>query len=872
MIFALAFNVQPASAVGADFHDLVASKNGIGLDGDANGDYVVDDADIRTIGRLYGTEIDLEDMPVDMNSDGVIDVRDLAETGMNYGSMLFEAAEPSGNTVYLSVEPVYTRVEPGDVFDVYITIDTDDEVFAASTIVTYNATILNATNASEGGFLGGDGESTFPIISIDHGNGTLFYDSTRFGTNLGINGTGDLLVITFKALGEGTTPVTIDDYEFVDESLLVITDVYTYNGTAEVNMNDAPVISPITDQSVDEAALLSFNVTVTDNDGDNVSLSVDSGPGSMAGNIYSYTSGWDTDHNDVVYNVTIRADDGYGGNDTESFQLTVNDVNRDPVIDTISNQNVDEGQTLSFTVSGSDPENDTLSYTVTSGPGSMAGSTYSYTPGWDANHADEVSAVTIEATDGQGGSDTESFQVTVNDVNRAPNISSYLPTDTTPAMDEGESLPFSITASDPDGDSLSYSWELDSIEVSTNPGYTYTTDFSSSGIHTVLVTVSDGNGGTDTQSWTVTVNDVPIACTQNSDCGTDGYVSGLFCSGLDVVRTYRTYTCNNPGTPQASCSSSDVDNTIETCGYMCSGGSCITNVAPTIDTFSPATNPTMDEDGSQDFTITASDLYGDTLTTTWKLDGTNVNNGNSYTYSPGYSDSGTHTVLVTVSDGELTDTHEWTVTVNNVNRAPSISSYSPTDTTPSVNEGSGLPFSVTASDPDGDTLSYAWKIDGTQVSTSSSFTYSPGYSDSGPHTVKVTVSDGKEGTDTQTWTATVNNVPMPDLIVEDVVIQFPAPPADLVHGQNILLGFTVKNVGEATANNVMWMIDTGSGDSNPERTVPITLSPGDGDRAFLFVNYASPGTYTATVISDHDDLVSESNEGNNGATIELEVI
>ncbi|UCD03290.1 MAG: hypothetical protein JSV63_01480, partial [Candidatus Aenigmatarchaeota archaeon] len=165
------------------------------------------------------------------------------------------------------------------------------------------------------------------------------------------------------------------------------------------------------------------------------------------------------------------------------------------------------------------------------------------------------------------------------------------------------------------------------------------------------------------------------------------------------------------------------------------------------------------------------------------------------------------------------------------------------------------------------------KLDGANVGTGNSYTYSPGFADSGTHTVSVTVSDGNGGTDTQLWTVTVKDVaPLPDLIVEDVVVQYPAPPDDLVHGQDIMLGFTVKNVGDTTADNVLWMIDTGSSDPNPERTVPITLSPGEEARAFLIIIYAQPGSYTATVIADHNDLVSESNENNNDDTIDLVVI
>lgn len=62
------------------------------------------------------------------------------------------------------------------------------------------------------------------------------------------------------------------------------------------------------------------------------------------------------------------------------------------------------------------------------------------------------------------------------------------------------------------------------------------------------------------------------ACFSNSDCGTDGYIDEQFCSANQLKRTYRIYSCNNPGTQSAFCSHSDSINTIdecdgESCGY-----------------------------------------------------------------------------------------------------------------------------------------------------------------------------------------------------------------------------------------------------------------------------------------------------------------
>jgi hypothetical protein len=124
---------------------------------------------------------------------------------------------------------------------------------------------------------------------------------------------------------------------------------------------------------------------------------------------------------------------------------------------------------------------------------------------------------------------------------------------------------------------------------------------------------------------------------------------------------------------------------------------------------------------------------------------------------------------VTVADGELTVTVKRNAAALNPaflncleiiptggdNNAPLISSYSPVNPVTVASE-TGQQFSVEAWDADGDTLSYAWKLDGASVgSNGNAYTYSPSATEAGSHTIEVTVSDGKGGTVKQTWNVTV---------------------------------------------------------------------------------------------------------------------
>ncbi len=100
----------------------------------------------------------------------------------------------------------------------------------------------------------------------------------------------------------------------------------------------------------------------------------------------------------------------------------------------------------------------------------------------------------------------------------------------------------------------------------------------------------------------------------------------------------------------------------------------------------------------------------------------------------------------------------------------------------------------------------------------------------------------------------------PDLIVTDFNNY-------LTRDKEVFVSFTIQNIGTAIAENVYWMIDTGSGDKNPERTSARILDAGGWTRAVMKIVYLHPGTYYPKVIVDHDNLVSETNEDNNEQTI-----
>ena len=89
-----------------------------------------------------------------------------------------------------------------------------------------------------------------------------------------------------------------------------------------------------------------------------------------------------------------------------------------------------------------------------------------------------------------------------------------------------------------------------------------------------------------------------------------------------------------------------------------------------------------------------------------------------------------------------------------LNDVPEITAFDPINLTPEVSAGSCLDFSITASDDDGDPLSYEWQVDSVVNGTSSNFTFCPEEADAGDHTI-VGLARDDVSTAGQSWQVTV---------------------------------------------------------------------------------------------------------------------
>jgi hypothetical protein len=175
--------------------------------------------------------------------------------------------------------------------------------------------------------------------------------------------------------------------------------------------------------------------------------------------------------------------------------------NNPPVIAglTSSATSLAPGGSCSLSCTASDPNGDTLTYqwTTTGGTISGAGSTVT----WLAPTAEGTYTINVTASDGKGG--TASRSLTIDVVNTPPVIANLTSSATSLAPEASCSL--SCTASDPDGDTLTYQWTTTGGTISGEGSAVTWLAPAAEGTYTISVTVSDGKGGTASQNLTINV-------------------------------------------------------------------------------------------------------------------------------------------------------------------------------------------------------------------------------------------------------------------------------------------------------------------------------------------------------------------------------
>jgi PKD repeat protein len=545
--------------------------------------------------------------------------------------------------------------------------------------------------------------------------------------------------------------------------------------------NQPPVLAAIGPRSVNENANLNFNISATDPDGTTPSLSARNVPtnASFADNGNGTgTFNFNPNFSQAgIYNVTFIAFDG-GKADTEIVAITVNNINRVPVLAAIGAKSVTEGQNLNFNTSATDPDGTTPVLSAVNMPtnatfvnnGNGTG-TFNFNPSYV--HAG-VYSVTFIASDGSLA-DSEVVAITVNEAgNQRPVLASIGPK----SVAEGATLNFNTTASDPDGSTPT----LSAVGVPTNATFTdngngtgtfhFSPSFAQGGLYSVTFIASDG-ALADSELVAITVTDAgnqaPVlaaigprsvneAATLNfSTAATDFDGTTPIMTAVNLP-TNATYTDNLNGTGTFSFTPDYSQAGIYSITFIASDGSFADSeiVAITVNNTNRA--PVLAAIGAQsvnegavlNFSASATDPDGTSpIMTAINLpaNATYTDHGNgtaTLNFNPNFTQAGVYNVTFIASDGALADSELVAITVNNTNQSPILATIGPK----SVPEGANLNFGISATDPDVTTPT----LTAVGVPTNATFTdngngtgtfsFNPIYTQTGVYSVTFIASDG----------------------------------------------------------------------------------------------------------------------------------
>ena len=181
------------------------------------------------------------------------------------------------------------------------------------------------------------------------------------------------------------------------------------------------------------------------------------------------------------------------------------------------NENELSGTDVGAVVTATDPENNTISYSITgSNPGNfnIDSSSGQIETGQLLNHeATDSYTITVRAS-ATGGSDTISVTITVDDVNEAPAFaSSSYSRSVNENVSTGSNVGTAITAADPEGDTLSYalSGTGNADFAVSNSGQITTAasiNYEARNAYSLTLTVTDTASLTDTATVNISVTNV----------------------------------------------------------------------------------------------------------------------------------------------------------------------------------------------------------------------------------------------------------------------------------------------------------------------------------------------------------------------------
>jgi len=352
----------------------------------------------------------------------------------------------------------------------------------------------------------------YDVAATDPENDTLTYRVTTGPDGLTIDSAGHLRwAVDSSEIGSHDVTIEVDDgHGGVAQQRFVLEVI-------AVPPNRPPVFTSVPDVLVRVGSTYQYQIKGTDPDGDPLTFSVESGPTGLAVDDKGLVTWTPTPDQIGQADVVLALSDGRGGRTLQSFQICIreSDDNHAPVIVALPAAFATPGTYASQIKALDSDAGQTLTYHLIEGPSGLTLDPATGALAWSPTASDLGShPVTIEVSDGLGGTDSATFNLVVNQ-NTPPTIS----TTALPEATVGAAYAETITATDPDsGDTLTFSLVNAPPGLAIDPAsgrITWNPDANAFANTPLTVQVDDGAGGLTRKAFTLTVRNGQAAAQGN---------------------------------------------------------------------------------------------------------------------------------------------------------------------------------------------------------------------------------------------------------------------------------------------------------------------------------------------------------------------
>lgn len=366
---------------------------------------------------------------------------------------------------------------------------------------------------------------------------------------------GESLTYTILEVNNATVTLNGNVANYTPDANFNGTDTFTYyanDGTSDSNIATVTMTVSAEDDepntqnaaaTTDEDVAVVLQLSAEEYDGDSYSFGIISNPSngsvSLDGANATYTPNQDYNGTDSF---TFEATDDTGRMmNVGTATITINPVNDAPVVTTTEvSATTDEDTSVDITLSGSDVDEDNLTYNVidlNNGTVSFSSNIATYLPNQDFNGTDTF---TFNVNDGSVDSNNiGTVTISINPIDDEPISNAVSVT-----MNEDESTQITLDGYDGDGDELTYSLRSDPQNGSVSLDgaiATYTPNADYYGTDSFNYSVNDGTSESNTSAVNITINGLPEKHTYDlsnhdydewfSDIVYDASTGGYFVTG-----------------------------------------------------------------------------------------------------------------------------------------------------------------------------------------------------------------------------------------------------------------------------------------------------------------------------------------------------